>query len=320
MADNPKAAWPKTPDGTTDWEYVFEDASSGFIPLIAQVQSPEALQMGATVILEKLFTRKNDEDERTRLIGELNAIIKGGGSIDNLMAQVARLMREVKDERIEKARVYLERKQAGAAIDRRAGMFWKLDTFLKPKVLIPLVVVFVLMLSGLVYLLLHSTLSPGTDLAGNTLTPAELAIQDAAKKAAEEAAATAASTDALPAPEPEPIPVLFQTLRWPLSTEFTTDKPQYYSVVLYVRNWDQKVEICRRLPAVMDRFYTSFSDDMPAGRPAKQEELDAVAAKVKQGINALLPEPFVLDAAVARYGTREFRIAPRPPYCMSPNP
>lgn len=315
MADTPKAAWPRTPDGTTDWEYVFEDASSGFIPLISQVQSPEALQMGATVILEKLFTRKNDEDERTRLIAELHAIIKGGGSIENQVAQVARLMREVKDERIEKARVYLERKKAGAAIDRRAGIFWKLDTFLKPMVLIPVGAVFVLALAGIIYLLLQSTLQQTDDVADKPLTPAEQAAQDAAQKPD-----AALPTDpTLPAPEPEPIPVLFQTLRWPLATQYTTDKPQYYSVVLYVKNWDHKVEICRRLPSVTDRFYTSFNDVMPPNRPARQEELDALAMKVKENINALLPDSFVIDAAVARYGTKEFRIAPRPPYCMSPN-
>lgn len=315
MAENPKAAWPRTPDGTTDWEYVFEDASSGFIPLISQVQSPEALRMGGTVILEKLFTRKNDVEERTRLIALLNTTIDGGGEIDALIAKVADIMRGVKDERIEKARVYIERKSAGAAIDRRAGMFWKLDTFLKPAVLIPLGGFFVIALAGLVYLLLHSTLGPNADVAETPPTQAEQ-DQQAQEKAAQEAAAAAEETTQV---EPEPLPVLFQTLRWPLTTQYTTDKPQYYSVILYVKVWDHKTEICRRLPAVMDRFYTSFSDTMPAGRKARAEELDAVAQEIKEGINALLPEPYVLNAAVARYGTREFRIAPRAPYCWTPN-
>lgn len=315
MAENPKAAWPRTPDGTTDWEYVFEDASSGFIPLISQVQSPEALRMGGTVILEKLFTRKNDVEERTRLIALLNTTIDGGGEIDALIAKVADIMRGVKDERIEKARVYIERKSAGAAIDRRAGMFWKLDTFLKPAVLIPLGGFFVIALAGLVYLLLHSTLGPNADVAETPPTQAEQ-DQQAQEKAAQEAEAAAEETTQV---EPEPLPVLFQTLRWPLTTQYTTDKPQYYSVILYVKVWDHKTEICRRLPAVMDRFYTSFSDAMPAGRKARAEELDAVAQEIKEGINALLPEPYVLNAAVARYGTREFRIAPRAPYCWTPN-
>jgi hypothetical protein len=170
-------------------------------------------------------------------------------------------------------------------------------------------------LAGIVYLLLQSMLLPTVDVAETPLTPAEQAAQDAAQNPD----APLPPDAALPAPEPEPIPVLFQTLRWPLATEFTTDKPQYYSVVLFVKNWDHKVMICSRLPSVMDRFYTGFSDVMPANRPARQAELEAVALKIKDNINALLPDPYVVDAAVARYGTREFRVASRPPYCMSPN-
>ena len=318
MAENPKAAWPRTPDGTTDWEYVFEDPSSGFIPLISQVQSPEALRMGATVILEKLFTRKNDVEERTRLIALLNTTIDAGGEINGLIAKVADLMRDVKDERIEKARVYIERKQAGAAIDRRAGMFWKLDTFLKPAVLIPLGSVFVAALAGLVYLLLSSTLGPTENVAETPQTQTEL--RQAELNQQKEAAKNAAPVDTPEAEaEPEPLPIMFQTMRWPLTTQYTTDKPQYYSVILYVKVWAHKTEVCRRLPTVMDRFYTSFSDVMPPQRPARAEELDAVAAEIKGAINALLPEPYILDAAVARYGTKGFRIAARPPYCWTPN-
>jgi flagellar basal body-associated protein FliL len=112
---------------------------------------------------------------------------------------------------------------------------------------------------------------------------------------------------------------MFKTLRWPLATQFTTDRPQYYSVVLYVKTFDQKVEICRRLPAVMDRFYTSFSDSMPANRPARTEEMHALEKEIVSGINALMNDTYVSDASVGRYGTHEFRIAPRPPYCWTPN-
>lgn len=134
MADNPKAAWPKTPDGTTDWEVVFEDPTSGFIPLIVQAQSAEALKMSATVIIEKLFTRRNDTDQRELMIARLGELVKEhGADLDVTRTAVSDLMREIKDERIEKARVYVERKRAGASIDRRAGLWWKIDKFLEPR-------------------------------------------------------------------------------------------------------------------------------------------------------------------------------------------
>lgn len=309
MADNPKAAWPKTPDGTTDWEHVFEDPSTGFIPLLATVQSPEALGQGASIILKKLFTRKNDVDELARLTAQLDAIIGSGIALENKVTQVAGLMRDVKDERVEKARVYVDRKKAGASIDRRAGLFWKIDNLLKPMVLIPLGAVFVLVLSGLVYMMLQSTLGPDTP-----ITDAASQKEQAAKDA-KDALDTVADQ---PAPEAEPIPVLFQTMRWPLTTKYTTDKPKYYSVILYVMNWDHKVEICRRLPAVTDRFYLSFSATMPPERAPREEEIEDLQREITATINALLPDAYVKKAVVARYGTREFRAATRPPYCKSP--
>jgi len=56
-----KAAWPKTPDGTTDWEVVFEDPQTGFIQLIAQSPSAETLRLTTTVVIDKLFTRRGNE-------------------------------------------------------------------------------------------------------------------------------------------------------------------------------------------------------------------------------------------------------------------
>jgi len=185
-------------------------------------------------------------------------------------------------------------------------------------VLIPLGSVFVAALAGLVYRWLSSTLRPTENVAETPQTQTEL--RQAELNQQKEAAKNAAPVDTPEAEaEPEPLPIMFQTMRWPLTTQYTTDKPQYYSVILYVKVWAHKTEVCRRLPTVMDRFYTSFSDVMPPQRPARAEELDAVAAEIKGAINALLPEPYILDAAVARYGTKGFRIAARPPYCWTPN-
>lgn len=312
MADTAQSAWPRTPDGTTDWEYVFEDPSSGFIPLISQVQSPEALTMGATVVLEKLFTRKNDVDERTLLIAQLNRITGTEKSIEDKIAYVAKLMRGVKDERMRKARDYVARKKAGAAIDRRSGLLWKLNKVLEPRILIPVGLLFVMAISGLVYIMLQSTLGPKTE--------AEIAAKQAAIEA-EQAADTAAAEAEQAAIDlaAEPLPIWFKTLRWPLATKYTKDKPKYYSVTLFVRNWDDKIEVCRRLPTVTDRFYLSFSNVMPLSRAARDAEIIALQDEIKGSINAILPKDAVTSVEVARYGTKAFRAATRAPYCKSPN-
>lgn len=314
MADtSPKAAWPKTPDGTTDWQYVFEDPQAGFIPLLSQAQSAEALKMIATVILQKLFTRKNDVDELTLHLARLATMIETGGAVDVLRSKVTGLLREVKEERIEKARVYIERKHAGASIDRRAGLLWKVDKLLEPQVLVPVAMVFVAALSGLVYMLLAQTLGTDTQVADNTT----ITLGDASNS---EEIASLPKPGETPLTEPEkPIIVMFKSVRWPLANQYTSVRPQYYSVVLQVKNWKEKVEICRRLPAVMDRFYSSFSEMMPPTRMPRSEELVALENVIRSSINDLLPGEYVEKAEVARYGTREFRISSRPPYCETPN-
>ena len=308
MADNPKAAWPKTPDGTTDWQVVFEDPDAGFIPLILKGQSPDAIKMGATVIIQKLFTRRNDADLCAQFITRLGDVITtADGDMNRISTAVAALLREIKDERIELAHVYIERKKAGAALDRRASLWWKIDKLLQPKILIPLGGVLVLSLAGLVFMMLQSTLGPTSEVTRGTpgtesqpgATPEEGADDDD--------------------PYAKPLPIWFKTLRWPLTSVHTTDRPQYYSVTLYVRNWDHKIDVCRRLPTVMDRFYQAFNDAMPPRRAAKKKEMRAVERIIKDSINRILPASYVKNVTVARYGTKDFHVASRPPYCKSPS-
>jgi len=308
MADDPKATWPKTPDGTTDWQVVFEDPTTGFIPLITKAQSSAALQMSATVIIQKLFTRRNDADLCAQLIARLGTIVaQANGDMAKVNADVTILMREIKDQRIELARVFVERKEAGAAIDRRASLWWKIDKILRPKVLIPVGGVFILALAGLVFMMLQSTLSPK-----------EPPIR--------EAAASSLATPTIQSQKPPPpkkasktFPIWFKTLRWPLMSAHTQNRPQYYSVTLFVRQADHKIEICRLLPTIMDRFYLSFNDMMPPARMARKKELIAVGRTIKDYVNRILPASYVTNVQVARYGTRDFHVAARPPYCKSPS-
>lgn len=315
MADNsnPKAAWPKTPDGTTDWQYVFEDANAGFIPLLARAPTAEMLQASATIIITKLFTRKNDETERDQLLFQLNEIISHGGELPLQIEAVTHLMRAIKDDRIEKARVYINRKHAGAAIDRRSGILWKIAFLLKPQVLVPAGVLMALALAGLVYMMLGSAMLGGADVALDVPAAEEAAAEEEAS--AEEEAAPEEPVQT----ELKPVLVRLKTVRWPLMDNATTDKPQYYSVTLTVLGWENKVETCRAVPKVMDAIYVAFDQNMPKGRPMREDETVQLQNVIRDKLNGFLPGDLIREVAVARYGTKGFKAAVLPPFCESPN-
>ena len=88
------------------WEAAFEDETSGFIALIARAQTPDVLRGSAAVIIEKLFTRKDDRPNVAKFIGELNGMVPEDASpadLDAMRDGVVGLMRRIKEERKQKA-------------------------------------------------------------------------------------------------------------------------------------------------------------------------------------------------------------------------
>jgi hypothetical protein len=334
MANTGKPAWPQTPDGTTDWEVVFEDPQSGFIQLVAQSPSADTLRLTATVVIDKLFTRRGDEVEVTRLKNELELILGIPSDISVMQAGVSGLLRQIKETRIEKARVYIERKRSGAAIDRRSGWLWKIDVLLKPKVLLPLGLVFILFISGLVYALLQSTMGgyvrPAPVAEAPAITPeaAPEANAETASKTPPEATPPSAQPDAVspegpatlaPPPPKKPVRILLKTMRWPLSSQSANERPQYYAVVIYVANWDDKVEVCRWVPNVMDRLYQAFDRVLPQDRNAQDAELVELQRILPNILNQIFKAQLVSQVDVLRYGDPRFKTATKPPYCTSPD-
>lgn len=342
MTESTKPAWPQTPDGTTDWEVVFEDPDTGFIQLIDQSPTPDILRQTTTVVIEKLFTRRGDEAEVTRLKNHLENILAQPGEIENKRNGVNGLLRHIKSTRIEKARIYVERKRAGAAIDRRSGWLWKIDFLLKPKVLIPLGIVFILSLSSMMYLILETTIGPSL----SDYMTARVAEAPTDEKAAEEATTETTGEETgeetgkeeeaateTPPPEPTPKPdtkaappeqdkpvrITLKTLRWPLTSMSAHERPQYYAVILYVDNWDIKTGVCLRVATVMDRLYQIFNREFPQGRPAKDEELREAERITPNILNQIYPGTPVNKAEIIRYGDPRFQAALVPPFCDSPD-
>jgi len=334
MAVTGKPAWPQTPDGTTDWEVVFEDPETGFIQLVAQSPSADVLRQTTTVVIDKLFTRRGDEVEVASLKKQLETILAAPSDIAVKQAGVSGLMRQVKETRIEKARVFIERKRAGAAIDRRAGLMWKIDFLLKPKVLIPVGLAFILLLSGAMYTLLQSTL--GSSRPAPVAEMTQPAPEDEAAPVEEDKPAEEEPPVADVAPPPEPVdPALMppdaapkepklvriwlKTMRWPLSSMSTKDRPQYYAVILYVKNWDHKVGVCRRVANVMDNLYQLFNRELPQSRPATDDELAEVERIAPNILDQIYKVDVIQKVEVIRYGDPRFKAATLPPYCKSPD-
>ncbi|OEJ67584.1 hypothetical protein [Magnetovibrio blakemorei] len=342
MANTGKPAWPQTPDGTTDWEVVFEDPQSGFIQLVAQSPSADTLRLTATVVIDKLFTRRGDEVEVARLKNELELILGIPSEISVMQTGVSGLLRQIKETRIEKARVYIERKRSGAAIDRRSGWLWKIDVLLKPKVLLPLGLVFILFISGLVYALLQSTMGgyvrPAPVAEAPAVTPEATpeASAETASKTPPEATPPSQSASQPPSAQPDaaspegpptitppppvkPVRILLKTMRWPLSSQSATKRAQYYAVVINVANWDDKVEVCRWVPNVMDRLYQAFDRVLPQDRNAQDAELVELQRILPNILNQIFKAPLVSQVDVLRYGDPRFKTATKPPYCTSPD-
>ena len=84
------------------WEVAFEDETAGFIALIARAQTPDVLRGSAAVIIEKLFSRKDDRPNIAKFTAKLNSMVPEDAPPEELSAMsagVIALMRVIKEER-----------------------------------------------------------------------------------------------------------------------------------------------------------------------------------------------------------------------------
>lgn len=118
-----KDSWPKTEDGTIDWEVVFEHPSRGLIPLITHAHGPKALRDGAIAITTMLHRRKTDEDLIKRYRSEIETLIPEGGDavqLPELAEATIAILRRIKEERVHKAAEFVRlQHEAADATDKR---------------------------------------------------------------------------------------------------------------------------------------------------------------------------------------------------------
>ncbi|MCW9035145.1 MAG: hypothetical protein OQJ97_13065 [Rhodospirillales bacterium] len=88
------------PDDIKEWEDLFEHPKTGFISLVGQAHSTDALKQIAVVIISKLLSHKGEEGQLKHHIEQLQKISKEDSSdIEKMRDDVTSLLREVKEER-----------------------------------------------------------------------------------------------------------------------------------------------------------------------------------------------------------------------------
>lgn len=102
--------WPKNADGTVDWEFVFTDPKTGFIPTISDAKTVSALESCATVIIDSLFSRTNDEEYRSAYKAALNHIFLSLNNdiskIETIRARLITMLHSIKENRISRVIEY----------------------------------------------------------------------------------------------------------------------------------------------------------------------------------------------------------------------
>ncbi|MEK9722556.1 MAG: hypothetical protein VW405_03600 [Rhodospirillaceae bacterium] len=117
MSETAKPAWPKLPNGTTNWETVFEDPVSNLIPVIAQAQTATALRQCTMLVIEQLHTRKSDPEIVARFVAKLDAILPDTApaqTVPKVRDAITGLLRRIKDACIATAAAHIAAKESAA--------------------------------------------------------------------------------------------------------------------------------------------------------------------------------------------------------------
>jgi len=302
-----KPSWPKTPDGTTDWELVFEAEETGLVTMISRANTVDALDACARVVVKSLFTRKNDRPEIARFMAQLETAVAEGhrtGDVEVTRTKVVRVLHQIKGERIRQARKYVAQKNRNQAIDRRAGpagfLAWLIDGAPgRPlKVGAGLAAVLVIGVAGWLGPDLLSTDDPVLEQAG--VDPDQPPAVDAAP--AEETQPPSEETEAAApppppavkkharrkpaAPRPEyPKAVVLKPFYWSYRTKSGRQRYISYQPFLQVRAKHQYSTICVNAPWVTDAIYMHLTRVHPPDRRATDAELGRASRNSAKKIN-----------------------------------
>jgi len=319
MAESPKMrhGHPVLEDGTTDWEAVFEHEESGLIHLVNQTHDADAVRQCAQLIIRKLFTRKNDQDEVVRLNTELDRILAKaeGDDFEAARITVVDLLRGIKDERIRRARAFVERKKKKKLLERRKGKGARLGLAIAQNVYalvndprLAFATIAALAIVGIAVAALYSGLmwewSPVEgrveDRVEETTTWADDKKDDATLT--KKAKPTKPSAPVKPLNEPEPLkepepdepkkPKTDKDREWviilrpiyvaPKHKNGGKAKTYLYQPFFEIGEKKRYIRVCRKTPLLLDLVNLLLDRHHPQDRPATKNELAVLAKQVQK--------------------------------------
>lgn len=336
-ATDKKPLWPQTPEGITDWDVVFGHPTNGFIAIISQAKTPEALQQTTMLIIKKLFTRDDDGPEVSRFSAQLNQIIyrlEKGGQLDATVEAVVGLLQIIKEERKEKAREYLENKKKGKVSGERrirrkkntlaAKMFRGLLAASEPKIAIPIILVLIaVVVTTVVYFATSQRKMPPREVASTTQqgqqspstennAPIETDKIFPDLPIDNESDASDVEDEANKNASTWPRPILVQPMQWPLIRESKKVRLVAYATLIYVKSAKAVSAICTNYPAVKEKLLISFSRAGLGNRQPNDLEIKKIAAIAMNAINKRVG-PAVEYIEIIKYGQKGYRATNTPP-------
>ncbi len=323
MSEHSLGKPPKKPDGTTDWDFVFDDPDSGLIALINRVQTTDALQKCGNLIIKTLFKRKNDELDVARFTKELNDIISYAGAIGDIeaiKAEVVVMLQTIKAIRVAKARVYLEEKEKGASANRRSSGATAANTyrFLKSRkftgIAISGVFVLLILIGGLLYW--HHEANAPIDVAAQreqSFEEAKAAREAAGKAAAElkkqkeEAAlekikAQKALEEKRKAEKIMPPAVVFPGIFIQQNVKGNTRASKPILPIFILEDKGQLSRICQTRPKIVDILNLALSKNVTAVTPHDTIDFVKIAERVRREVNFTLRRSVVTKVLLVSDG------------------
>ncbi len=314
-----RRGWPKTPDGTTDWERVFEDPNTGIIPLINSARTTLALRESAVAVISMLYNRKSDLTEAQQMTREMDKRIAAASDVIEARAVIIGALHIIKDRRIALAKKFVAEKKREAARTaeseadsltpmREAGLSAGAG---RKKLVIGAVAAVLVVVAGGSFLL--SSDPPDTpevgsaDAAKNEITKEEPAIQPTTTEPPRSPTKPPAAE---PAPELNPLDFTVKPIYWTGAAAAGRQKHLYAPTL---RATDDKAVrlICLRLPQVVEAVQLRFLSEHPPDRKATAAELDTIGGRTARAINEKFGKP-VIDEIRFTPGTGPRRGEPRP--------
>jgi hypothetical protein len=307
---------PKMADGTADWEAIFENSQSGLIPLVSKAKSVDGLRACATLVINQLFTRKNDEKERARLnamLADLFTHADAGDDVDAARQGAIRILRGIKQERLLKAAAYVADKNSkhskptaqGGGAERRTNDVFRLFGSGQP-LLIAIAVLSLLAVSAIGVAVMIDFDSR------SKLKPQSVEEVDKVVESPK------VSPPVLTKPEPVTKPpqlkqpdypktIYFKPMYWVTKTTRMQRSYTYYQASVLVPDKAGYSAVCRRRPTINDALNIAISGVHPDIGKAGGDVLRRAAERAYRQINKKLGAGTISRVDIFMDGDSAFR-------------